>query len=84
MLLTVPTGEVVYEPLLLRDRVDDMERRREVRSWEKEVEMDGKAEERIVTIGFGGECVWLLYWIRSVRCLDVDCKWFLRRRARFS
>lgn len=50
MLLTVPTGEDVYEPLL-RDRVDDMERRKELRRLENEAEMDGKAEERIVTAG---------------------------------
>lgn len=60
MLLTVPTGEDVYEPLLLRDRVDDMERRKEVRRLENEVEIDGKAEERIVTVGFESWCVGIL------------------------
>ena len=52
MLLTVPTGDDVDESLLLRDRIDDLDRRKEVRKLENEVEIDGKAVERILSFGF--------------------------------
>ena len=51
MLFTVPTGDDVDEPLLFRDRVEEIERRKEVRRWENEVEIDGKAGECMVTFG---------------------------------
>ena len=79
MFLIVPMGDVMgddaQEPRMLSsERAEvEVERRKEVRRWEKEVVKEGKLGVRMATFREAFELI--LERVNSVELSDGDCRW---------